>query len=322
MATVTYYQQANMSAGYVWQGYITSATSTSISLTNYRGASGTYYGVGFTYSDTSLTGGTLTGYDSFKNYSIDYTARGANVSAVTAANLISGGDAYGLAALVLSGNDLINGSSYSDTLLGFAGNDLIAGNGGNDFIDGGFGINTAAYSGPKSGYTITVDGINTATVSGPAYIGDGIDSLTNIERLKFSNGNVALDYKDASGHGGEAYRLYLGVLGRTGEPSGLGYVINWLDQGASLENVASGFLNSPEFQSKYGNTTQQEFINLLYQNILHRAPDAAGNAFINDWMNHGASRQEVVLGFTQSPEYVAQVATLIGNHGFDYTPVA
>lgn len=322
MATATFYQQANMSAGYVWQGYVTSATSTSISLTDYRGNSGTYYGAGFTYSGNTVTGGTLTGYDNFKNYTIDYTARGGNVSALTAANFIANGDVHGLASLVLNGNDLINGSPYSDKLLGFAGNDLIAGNGGNDFIDGGSGINTASYSGSKSGYTVTVDGINTATVSGPAYIGEGIDTLINTQRLKFSNGNVALDYMDASGHGGEAYRLYLGVLGRTGEPGGLGYVINRLDQGETLKNVASGFLNSPEFYAKYGNTSQQEFIDLLYQNILHRAPDSTGNAFINDWMNHGASREDVVLGFTQSPEYVAQVATIIGNHGFDYIPVA
>jgi hypothetical protein len=57
--------------------------------------------------------------------------------------------------------------------------------GGNDVLDGGPGIDTAVFSGPRSAYTLT----NAATgliVSGP----DGIDTLNNIEVLQFSDGTV------------------------------------------------------------------------------------------------------------------------------------
>lgn len=139
-------------------------------------------------------------------------------------------------------------------------------------------------------------------------------------RFQLTDTNVALDYW-AGGHAGQAYRLYKGVLGREGEPAGLGFVINWLDQGEPLKNVASGYLNSPEFLAKYGNTSQADFIDLLYHNILGRAGDTDGVQYINNWMNSDATREDVVLGFTESPEYIAQCITLIGNHGIMYTPV-
>ena len=139
-------------------------------------------------------------------------------------------------------------------------------------------------------------------------------------RFVLTDGYVALDY-EAGGHAGQAYRLYKGVLGREGEAAGLGYVINRLDQGETLRNVASGYLNSPEYQIKFGNTDQSTFINLLYKNILGRDADQSGMSFITQWMANGATREDVTLGFTESPEYIAQCIQLIGNHGIGYTAV-
>lgn len=141
----------------------------------------------------------------------------------------------------------------------------------------------------------------------------------DIFRFHLTDTNIAVDYWEG-GHAGQAYRLYRGVLGREGEPDGLGFVMNRLDRGEDLKVVASGYLNSPEFQAKYGQTTQADFINLLYNNILGRDADSGGVSFINGWMASGAAREDVVLGFTESPEYIAQCITLIGSHGIAYTP--
>lgn len=80
-------------------------------------------------------------------------------------------------------DDRLDGGDGDDDLIGVGGDDLLTGGTGNDDIDGGFGFDTAVFSGPRSAYVIsTVNG--TTTVTGP----DGTDTLTNIDRLKFSDG--------------------------------------------------------------------------------------------------------------------------------------
>ena len=43
--------------------------------------------------------------------------------------------------------------------------------------------------------------------------------------------------------------------------------------GTGLSQVATGFINSAEFKALYGNNpSNAEFVTLLYDNVLHRAP--------------------------------------------------
>mgnify|MGYP003942493579 CR=1 FL=1 len=97
--------------------------------------------------------------------------------------------------------------------------------------------------------------------------------MSSVERLQFSDGTLALD--TGSGQtAGEAYRLYQAAFNRTPDTAGLKYQTNALDSGYSLSTVAGNFIASPEFQRTYGNVNDTQFITLLYQNVLHRAPDA------------------------------------------------
>jgi predicted phage gp36 major capsid-like protein len=93
-----------------------------------------------------------------------------------------------------------------------------------------------------------------------------------------------------------------------------------LDQGANLANdVANGFLASKEFQDLYGaNTSTTTFINNLYQNVLHRTPDAQGAAYWQQTMDSGVSRASILTNFSESAENIDQVASLVGN-GISYT---
>ena len=221
-------------------------------------------------------------------------------------------------------NITVSDRNQSSLIRTWAGNDRFFDTNSNSStrIDGGIGIDMSIYSGKVDNYKlITKDNLSSEVQLTEKSSNLSVnDTLVNIERLQFADTNVALDYQ-AGGHAGQAYRLYKGVLGREGEPGGLGYVMNRLDQGETLKNVASGYLNSPEFLAKYGNADQPTFINLLYQNILGRAADASGTSFINNWMASGATREDVTLGFTESPEYIAQCITLIGNSGIHYNPV-
>jgi Ca2+-binding RTX toxin-like protein len=102
----------------------------------------------------------------------------------------------------------LNGSNFNDTLtgdngrnqiVGFSGNDDINANGGvdritggsgNDDIDGGSGYDYSFYLGAQADYTITTNG-NTTTVTANAN-NDGVDTLTNIEELVFSDGSLLI----------------------------------------------------------------------------------------------------------------------------------
>lgn len=258
--------------------------------------------------------------DEYRNYRLDYTARDVNVSAVTAANLINSGNAYGITSLALVGNDTINGSIYADYLIGYAGNDLMRGNGGNDYIDGAVGLNTSAYSGASSSYTITIQGINFSTVSDSSSGRDGYDTLVNIERLQFSNTMVAIDIGPTQ-IAGSAYMLYQAAFNRTPDASGLGYWIAQLDAGANIvTDVAQAFISSPEFIAQYGaNPSNASYVNNLYLNVLHRPGEAGGVAYWNAELDAGrVSKAYVLEQFATLPEGAALVAPAIA-HGIAYT---
>jgi hypothetical protein len=200
----------------------------------------------------------------------------------------------------------------SASVVGTAGKDVLAASAGGGLLDGKEGIDTVVFSGQRAGYALSIDGANTSVVD---YMNGSSTKLANVERLQFSDQAVALDIK---GHGGEAYRLYQAAFDRTPDKVGLGYWIDALDAGNSLQNVAYSFVNSAEFADKYGaNPSDAQYLQALYQNVLHRAPDAGGYDF---WMNalHIAPRAEVLMNFSESPENQAQVIGQIAN-GIDYT---
>ncbi|NJC41309.1 serralysin [Brevundimonas alba] len=81
--------------------------------------------------------------------------------------------------------DSLNGTTGADTINGLDGDDLINAGLGNDTVDGGTGVDTAVFSGTMAGSTVsTAAGVT--TVNGP----DGVDSLSNVERLRFSDGTL------------------------------------------------------------------------------------------------------------------------------------
>jgi len=137
-----------------------------------------------------------------------------------------------------------------------------------------------------------------------------------INRLPIGLNYVALD---TDGVAGQAYRIYKAAFDRAPDLAGLGFWINAMDKGAALTGVAGGFIGSEEFQSRYGQAVDMDFIKLLYENVLDRQPDAAGYQFWQDAMARGLTREGVLIEFSESGENKANVAGLIAN-GIEYTP--
>ena len=211
-------------------------------------------------------------------------------------------------------NNTITGTAGDDLIQGLAGDDILNGGLGNDTLDGGVGLDTAVFSGSKAGYTLT----RTSSGMTAASAADGTDTLINIERLQFTDKTLAFDI---DGNAGQAYRLYQAAFDRVPDQGGLGYWIYQMDGGMALSQVATGFINSAEFKTLYGdNPSNSAFVTLLYDNVLHRAPDAGGYAY---WMNelaHGVSREEALIGFSESTENKVSLMafSMDGNMGKDY----
>ena len=72
--------------------------------------------------------------------------------------------------------------------------------------------------------------------------------------------------------------------------------------------MAANFIASPEFQSKYGSAVDSsQFITLLYNNVLHRAPDSGGLQYHLNELATGQTRADVLTHFSESPENQANV---------------
>jgi hypothetical protein len=197
--------------------------------------------------------------------------------------------------------------------VGTAGNNVMAVGAGGGLLDGKGGIDTVVFGSQRALYALTSDGANVSVVD---YLNGSKTTLANVERVQFSDQTVALDI---DGNAGEAYRLYQAAFNRTPDKVGLGYWIAALDNGNSLQNVAHGFIHSAEFASLYGaSPNDAQYVDALYQNVLHRTPDAAGYDF---WLHalQLAPRTEVLVNFSESAENQAQVIGAIAD-GIGFTP--
>lgn len=101
--------------------------------------------------------------------------------------------------------------------------------------------------------------------------------------------------------------LYLVALERPYDVQGRD---NWTNQllvnGKSGSDIVYGFLNSSEFIGR--NLSDEEYITLLYRIFFDREPDAEGMANWKKALAGGATRNDILRGFADSPEWLAYCA--------------
>lgn len=103
---------------------------------------------------------------------------------------------------------------------------------------------------------------------------------------------------------GPVGRLYRAYFLRAPDETGLAY---WTNTGLPLAAVSEQFAASTEFRNRYGALDDRGFITTAYRNVLGRNPDASG---LNHWLGilgRGTSRGSVMLGFSNSPEFIRRV---------------
>ena len=185
--------------------------------------------------------------------------------------------------------------------------------------------NMVFFSGASGQYDIkgTGDGIGfTMTDTGTGRT--SVDHLSNITQVHFTDKTMTI-----AGNGSMneyVALLYQGALGRTPDAPGLAA---WQQFAATLPaaaqaegadglwdpagyngvaSIAADFVNSTEFQTRYGSLSNSQFITQLYTNVLDRQPDAAG---LNAWvtaMNNGVTQAQALVGLADSAEAISNAA--------------
>jgi Ca2+-binding RTX toxin-like protein len=201
----------------------------------------------------------------------------------------------------------IEGSSFADVLSGNAANNVFFGNAGNDTINGGAGVDVAVFAASRAQAQLqTNGGVLSVTIN------NEVDTISNIERLRFSDQTLAFDIE---GNAGQAYRMYQAAFARTPDVGGLSFWTNRMDTGTSLIDVARNFVALGEFQSIYGaNPSNVDIIGRFYLNVLNRAGEPGGVNFWVGELNSGARTvAQVLAGFSESPENIQLVGAVISN---------
>lgn len=106
----------------------------------------------------------------------------------------------------------------------------------------------------------------------------------------------------------ESYYSFL--LGRSSDPAGRAGIQSLLKRGLSLDQVRAVFFDSPEYQQTRTDGTAKGFLDAVYQDILGRNPDPAGQAFWLDLLGKNATHLTVAQGILTSAESAQAMVNL------------
>ncbi len=166
---------------------------------------------------------------------------------------------------------------------------------GNSTITGGSGdYAVVKLAGNASNYNVTTQNghaivTNTAT--------NKTTDISKIQYVQLDNGNALVFAQNTIE--GQVANLYHTAFGRAADAGGLDYWFDAAKGGATLKQIATSFANSTEFSAKYGNSTNTEFVQSLYQNTFNRAGEDAGVAFWLDALANGQTKADLIKSFAE-----------------------
>jgi hypothetical protein len=128
--------------------------------------------------------------------------------------------------------------------------------------------------------------------------------FATVSIAKVTFGDKTVDIADDSSEA-QIIRLYDAAFDRQPDQEGFDFWVEQLDNGTPLIDVGGKFIDSAEFSNLYGtNSSNDTFVTALYNNVLDRTPDSGGLAWWTNNMDLGMSRSTVLLGFSESIEYI------------------
>jgi Ca2+-binding RTX toxin-like protein len=206
-----------------------------------------------------------------------------------------------------AGDDTIDGGAGNDTLNGEDGDDSFILGAGDDKIDGGNGFDTITFKESFRDYKITKN-VNGLSVRGVYAIDqEGLDSISNVEHLKFADLDLNLTVKNKSSMIAPSdlntlIELYIAFFNRTPDADGMSYWIDQVYAGKSMETIANVFYSigaSDQFKALTGfsaTMSNEDFINTFYRNVLGReqGADEGGLAYWNSKLSNGSSTRSTL----------------------------
>jgi len=136
-----------------------------------------------------------------------------------------------------------------------------------------------------------VSGAGTA-VSGP----DGADTLSNIERLQFSDQNLAFDLGSNEAAGNTVRIIGAAFDANNINPTFVGIGLDLFDAGMSMLEVCQLALGTNLFLSLAGSTSNEAFVNTVYKNVVGVLPsDAVRDSFVGLLVGSGGTMTQAKL---------------------------
>lgn len=107
-------------------------------------------------------------------------------------------------------------------------------------------------------------------------------------------------------------RLYLAYFERDPDLEGFDFWYRLLaaNQG-TIDTVSQSFATSSEFNTKYGNLNDTDFVKLVYKNVLHRDGEAEGVTYWVGRLDAGLSRGAMMTSFSESPENISATSARV-----------
>lgn len=212
------------------------------------------------------------------------------------------------------------GGGGNDRLTGSAGNNRLEGGGGNDTIDGAAGVDTVVYASARAGTTLT-RGASGWTVTSAT---DGTDTVTNVERFRFSDTALAMDTA-IGGNAASTAQILRALFGSSYVQNGtfVGIGLSLFDQGVSYGDIVGLAIGTPVFESLVGTRSNTDFVKFVYKNVIGVEAGPAELATFVGLLDNGTYTQ-AQLGLlacqvpfnTESSELVALVGV-----GLEFVPV-
>jgi hypothetical protein len=112
-------------------------------------------------------------------------------------------------------------------------------------------------------------------------------------------------------------RLGEAGLDRHFDRDDLNFWIDRHDHGRSFADMAKDFLDSETSPSRFGDgnaVSDAAFVTRMDETVLDRAPEKAAFEFWTHDLDAGISREQILLGFSESVENQARLADLNGFH--------
>jgi len=175
----------------------------------------------------------------------------------------------------------------------------------NEAFDGGAGLDTVVFSGLRSQYSLSAQGAGGFRVTDSVAARNGTDTVSGVERLRFSDSSLAFDL---NGNAGKVAKILGAVFGQSAvsNKTYVGIGLGYLDSGMSYEALAALAV------SVTGKSSSTDVCNLLWTNVVKTTPTTADIAPFKAMLDSGQMSIGVLTTLAADTSFNTTNINLVG----------